>query len=313
MKKFEIDYVKRQACPVCSFPADGATSVGEMQTENYLFKKYYIPSHAPSERTSVLYCCGCGVYYKDYVPEPVSLSRLFESSIGNVWNKSYDYNNEIQIAKALFPGIMPDVLDVGASNGELLRRFSPFCSRLSALDVVKNPECERYVTGEYITGWLEDESLRWSWQPYDLVTLFDVVEHLYHADKSFANLKKLVKQGGYVLVETGDAESFLPRRYGQNNWWYINRIEHHLAFTRASIEHIAAKFGFSVAFFQRKRHKYIDTLSASRIAAMLAMSFAYRTYPSGYLKLMRRVFRKPIVQPRNVIENDHLLIALKRS
>lgn len=312
VEKFVVRYIERKKCPACAAATEKATPLGRIQIENYLFNKHYVPAHPPGGGTGVVLCPECGLCYKDHVPEPADLSRLFESTIGGLWNDRYDYGSEIEVAERLFPGARPEVLDVGASTGEMLRSFTPFCSRLSALDVVKNPECEKYVKGEYITSWLEDKQLSWSGNPYDLVTLFDVVEHLYDAEKAFDNLRKLVRPGGYVLIETGDAESTLPRRYGVNNWWYLNRVEHHVAFTRDSLGKVAARFGFKVALFRKKRNKYVSTFSLLRVASVLAMSAAYSAWPAGYLKAMDAVFQRPVIQPRPLIEADHMLIALER-
>jgi SAM-dependent methyltransferase len=260
----------------------------------------------------VLLCPKCGLYYKDHVPEPTSLSRLFEYSLGEVWDNHYNYKSEVSIAQGLLPETRPGVLDVGSGNGQLLRSFSGFCSRLSALDVVKNPECEKYVNCEFITGWLEEEQLFWSGTPYDFVTMFDIIEHLYDVAKAFVNLGRLVRPGGYVLVETGDAEASLPERYGANNWWFLNRIEHHVAFTNKSLSNIAKMFGFTVILSMRKRHKNVSTFSAFRIAGLLLMSAAYRVYPAGYMKVMNLIFERPIIQPRNPLEDDHMFIILRR-
>ncbi len=176
MNRFEVEYINREVCPTCSASKDSAKLVGAIQVADYSFNNYFVPAHGPLGRINVLLCPDCGVYYKDQVPHPASLSKLFESSVGEVWNNRYDYDYEIRLVRDLFPDTKPSILDVGASRGELLRSFSNFCSRLSALDVVKNNECEKYVTDEYITGWLEDETISWSGRPYDFVALFDVVE-----------------------------------------------------------------------------------------------------------------------------------------
>jgi len=38
---------------------------------------------------------------------------------------------------------------------------------------------ERKVSGEYISGFVDSEDLLLSGEPYDVVTMFDVLEHLY--------------------------------------------------------------------------------------------------------------------------------------
>lgn len=311
MENFSIQYLRRYACPGCGYPTEIGNYVGDLQVDNYRFKQHIIPAHPHGKRVCVVLCPECGMFYKDYVPEPTDLSRLFGSVIGEVWNSLYDYQKEKELVRKFFSQSEPTLLDVGASNGELLKSFAPLCSKLSALDVVKNPTCQRYVNGEYITGWLESDNLPWSGEPYDFVTLFDVVEHLYDVRKAFGNLCQLLKPGGYILLETGDAESGLPRRHGANAWWYLTRIEHHEAFTKSALQKIASNQGFEVVYSERKRHKYLDTYSLLRSTQFLFKSVAYNLCPSGYLKLMRNILDKPIVQPRPLFWKDHMLIILK--
>lgn len=312
MQRYQVQYIKREACPACGASVDNAKPLGKIRAKNYLFKKYYVPAHPPDGSTKVILCLKCGLNYKDCVPDPEDLSSIFESVIGEAWNKNYSYKSEIDLVRYLFQDMCPSVLDVGASNGELLRSFSPHCSQVSALDVVKNSECEKHVNGEYIIGWLEDNQLNWSGDSYDIVTLFDVLEHLYDARKAFKNLASLVKQGGYVLIETGDANSILPKRFGINKWWYLNRIEHHEAFTRESVVKIASEFGFNEFFFQRKKHKYVSSFSKLRLVRTKLISLAYHVWPEGYLHLMNVLFDRPIIQPRLLSDDDHMLIILKK-
>lgn len=313
MENFTIRYTKQKKCPGCESSTKDSKCIGDIKSENYLFKEFCVPAHPPAERTSVILCAKCGLFYKDFVPAPEDLSKLFEALVGKAWNKTYSYEDEIKLVREFLGDSKFEILDIGASNGELLKGFSPYCSRLSALDVVKNSECEKHINGEYIIGWLEDEGLSWSRNPYDLVTVFDVVEHFYDVRKAFKALYGLVKPGGYVLIETGDAESALPRRHGVNAWWYLNRVEHHEAFTQRSLSKIAEEHGFDIVQSKKKSHKFLSKISLWKAAILLGMSVSYGLWPNGYMSIMGTLIRKPIIQPRPIFKKDHLLILLKKN
>ncbi|NJR76205.1 MAG: class I SAM-dependent methyltransferase [Scytonema sp. CRU_2_7] len=69
---------------------------------------------------------------------------------------------------------------------------------------------------------IDAPKLAWSSKQYDVVTMFDILEHLYNPRNVFQNLVSLVKEKGYVLIETGDTDNYWPQRYGIENWWYTN-------------------------------------------------------------------------------------------
>lgn len=302
-----IKYVRRKICPQCHVkipPADAQPKT--LYAKNYSFGGYSIPAHG-TERTNILVCPECGLAFKDHVPSPESLSRLFAASIGKAWGTYYDYSDELKLAKSLCGHAEAAVLDIGSSSGDLPRKFAEFYRHVSALDVVPNPACSTHLTGEYILGLLDDVQLNWSAKPFDLVTVFDVMEHLYDVRQGMANLNRLLNIGGFAIIETGDAESLFPRRYGVENWWYLNLIEHHQAFSEAALVSAVEQAGFSVVSVQRKRHKNKSRLSWKGLLRRAVKSALYQASPSLY-----RIITKEVRQPAPPFERDHLLMVLHK-
>jgi SAM-dependent methyltransferase len=207
-----------------------------------------------------------------------------------------------------------DLLDVGAAGGALLAAFAALGARgrRSALDVVRYPGIESHLAGEFIEGYLDDPLRAWSCQPYDLVTLFDVLEHLYDPRTAFENLRQLVKPGGRLLIETGNPGSEWPRRFGIGEWWYARLLEHHIFWSRRSLQRIAAEFGFTIVEWKEVRHKGRRRVFHAEFPAQLLKIGLYLTARKHYGALAN-VFGKTGCQPWHPFARDHFQACLLRA
>lgn len=139
-----------------------------------------------------------------------------------------DFKAEVQIIENLFPDRVFDLLDIGSSDGGFLKACAQTNGRRSSLQWDQISRAHQALRGEFIKGLIDNSNLDWSGQQYDVVTMFDVLEHLYEPQSTFKNLAMLVKGGGYVVIETGNIESYIPKRVGANEWWYVHLFEHHI-------------------------------------------------------------------------------------
>lgn len=60
---------------------------------------------------------------------------------------------------------------------------------------------------------------------YDIVSAFDLIEHLYNPSEWFEKCLSLVNPNGYLIIFTGNAQS-LSAKLTKNNWWYLKYPEH---------------------------------------------------------------------------------------
>lgn len=305
--KVNQQWIKNDRCPCCQ--SSSIKTQGLLPGNSYTF--YNKPIIFPREGIAVMVCSECGIFYKNIIPSPNFLSEVFVQSLGKSWESPYDFSSEVKMLEELVNNKSFDLLDVGASNGELLKSCPNVKGRRSALDVVKHPEIEAKIHGEFIQGFLEDRDLNWSNQPYDIVTLFDVLEHLYRPDIAFKNLIKLVKKEGFVIIETGDAKSQLAQHFGTHNWWYAKLFEHHVFWSEFSLGKIANKYGFDVIQSFNKRHKRSVNVSLiSQIKALPKLSLYYMS-PKSYYSLLSTL-SKPSIQPRHPAAKDHLRVVLQK-
>ncbi|MBI3897915.1 MAG: class I SAM-dependent methyltransferase [Gammaproteobacteria bacterium] len=296
-------------CPSC-----GSTRVRErhaLSNTFYFFGNERI--HFPDRGIAVLVCTDCRLVYKNVLPTPDFLAQVFRRQTGMKWMESNDFSLEVAELKRVAGSGLRDVLDIGAGNGDFLKScaIGGIRGRLSALDVVVHPGLMRYLTGEFIQGFADVTRLHWSGKPYQVVTLFDVLEHLYSPLLAFKNLQRLVKRGGWVLLETGNVDSEWPRRYGLSKWWYVDLFEHHVFWSRRSLEHIARRCGFDIVYLQERRHKSRLSPLSLHTAKDLIKVFFYCTARGAYASLAAHLGKRG-AQPWDPFTRDHIRAVLRR-
>lgn len=298
-----------ECCPVCGSQAVAANA--SLPDKHYVFEKQAIP--LPESGVAVSRCGVCSAFYKSQVPSPAFLARVFGQFAEAKWKSSDDLSPEMRILQRLWGADKLDLLDVGAADGALLAAHAAtgLKGRRSAFDVMRYSGIERHLDGELIEGFLDDPLPSWSREPYDVVTLFDVAEHLYRPQAAFENLRALTRPGGLVLIETGNSESLCPRRFGIQQWWYVRLLEHHLFWSRRSLAYIAAAHGFKVVYWRENRHKSRRRRAAGRIALDTAKSALYCVAPRHYASIAH-AFGGQGNQPWFPLVRDHFQACLMR-
>ena len=308
----KIDYDESQwrqvySCPACT--CDSSIDYGSPLGSHYYFGEEVFPF--PKGGISLVACKDCYLIYKTVVPSPSFLLEIFYRQAGRVWDGAYDFSREIEQIAGLVGRDTLNLLDVGASNGALLRARADIPGRRSALDLFPYPEIDAHIRGEFIEGFLDTPDVKWSRQPYDVVTLFDVFEHLYLPKVAFRNLNMFVKKGGLVVIETGDSDSYWPRKLGVNYWWYVSLFEHHVFWSRRSIEKVSREHGFEIIHWESKRPKNQVILPLSRKAKELIKVCLYMLSPHSYFRIVQRIGKR-VIQPWSPIVKDHVNVILKK-
>jgi SAM-dependent methyltransferase len=313
IKAAKIKWKEQQWMYVYNCPACGSKTT--TQKSQLLGSEYKILNKEiefPDSGINLAECSNCGLVYKQILPKFQFISKILSEQIDKIWNSKYKFKQEILLIKNLFSKESFDLLDVGATQGNFLRACANFGGRRSALDILKYPELQLNLRGEFIQGSLDDLYLVWSQQPYDVITLFDVLEHLYYPNIAFRNLNALVKNGGFVIIETGDIQSCFSRRFGMNNWWYVRLFEHHIFWSYQSLKKIAEKYKFEIISIETKKHKDMYDINLLTQLKMLTHLAIYSISPRGYYYVLAHIFGRRGMQPRSVVAKDHFRVVLQK-
>lgn len=148
------------------------------------------------------------------------------------------------------------------------------------------------------------QTVRFSRKSFDVITLFDVFEHLADPRADIQKLKTFLKDDGILVIATGDTSSLLPRIV-KRRWTFYIPPQHLFFFNRANLTKLLGQVGFiPTAWFRVGKWlslRYVlhlgRTTGESKTADML-----YRLFGSS------KAGRLPLYMP---VQDNMVVIAKK--
>ncbi|MBW3625694.1 MAG: class I SAM-dependent methyltransferase, partial [Armatimonadetes bacterium] len=92
---------------------------------------------------------------------------------------------------------------------------------------------------------------------FDLITLWDVAEHLQQPRETFARLAEWLRPGGYIALETGNVGCRWARAMGAD-WWYVTLLEHCSFYTVDSLRRIFENAGLDLVHWEPTAHHRVS-------------------------------------------------------
>jgi hypothetical protein len=136
-------------------------------------------------------------------------------------------------------------LDVGCAVGAMVKAAQD-CG-WTAVGYERSQWAARYgkehLGVEIVTG--DGQSDPFEPLSFDLITMWDVVEHLEHPREIMGLASRWLKAGGWLAVNTVDGGSWGARLAGQQ-WRHLGPPRHLQYFTRQSLRHLLGAAGFQI-------------------------------------------------------------------
>ena len=224
-------------CPTCLSADHGAVFVKDSHT--------------------LVRCSECGLVFVRDLPATDALHALYDSD-------SYHEDSE-RVAKSFteraaaqadllqrhYP-VPGRVLDVGCSHGYFLRNARDRGWSTAGVELSRrSAEVARTVHGlDVVTGTLDDAP--WPPESFDVVTMWDVIEHLPSPGEVLAQVAKLLRPGGILLMATPAVDGLYPRvslRLAPfTKWWGHPEPPYHLQqYSKKTIVDLCRRNGFAVS------------------------------------------------------------------
>jgi 2-polyprenyl-3-methyl-5-hydroxy-6-metoxy-1,4-benzoquinol methylase len=135
------------------------------------------------------------------------------------------------------------LLDVGASYGHFLAAAG---SAFEAYGIELNAGAVRWsinrfgVRNEVASLYELPDRLPAS---FDVITLWDVIEHLDDPSRALAACRERLTPGGWIFLSTPDAGALTARVLGKR-WYYQDPVQHVNLFSNANLQRVLKRSGF---------------------------------------------------------------------
>ena len=252
-KRIGDNWKKITSCPVCGTPSEN------------LPVKYFTTVVESFE------CPRCKVLFNSHVPTIQnaghynidSIKEALESPDGK--KREYRKNTFGLERKALIthflnkPIQQASILDVGCNTGFFLELMQPDCKKV--VGVEQNEEMCKYVQNE-----LDIEAyttLSGAKSTYDVITIFDVVEHVENPFEMMYTAYNMLSPGGILVVFTPNWKSTEFDVLGALTSQYYP-TDHLQLFCKETVEYIASKLGGEIIYYKTCGMDMFDILAFDR-------------------------------------------------
>lgn len=259
-------YERVPACAVC-----GSSS----KSHKTMFWKYNTP---------VMRCDGCGLYYAN--PRWKS-EHLFGRYTPEFWTQYADTVKDTAVdVEANYARWLPflaamdasrksnRILDVGCATGEFLLAAQARGWEVYGVETspIAAEQARRLTGGKVHAGTLDTAEFPDGY--FDVVTLWDVIEHLQDPRAYLERVGRLLRSGGILSITTPNIRSIAFRLLGPS-WIPIGPNDHLYYFAPRTLARLLAECGFSIYTMHTMAtefstwHQWLRFPSLQRLAPML--------------------------------------------
>lgn len=208
----------------------------------------------------LLRCRACGLGQRHPIPDTETLIEMYRDTPAEDMDYRFEDNAAWSLARKRLMARFstndaPAVLDVGCHTGAFLAGLPPEWRR-HGIESAREPLCiarERHgVT--IIAERLESVEDHWA-RKFDIVTMFDVVEHLPDPAAGIAQAARMLKPGGVMMLSSGDLDAWTWRWLGSGHW-YLQTPQHLSVISRRFLEQFAPRHALVLADVARIPHRH---------------------------------------------------------
>ena len=238
-----------EQCPVCGQPSA------------HVWLKAPDRFHGRQEQYTLVRCPACSLVWLSAPPKPAEMHLHYTDA----------YDGLISAAGERSPGRWRDrnaalaphkqsgaLLDLGCSSGSFLQTLRGKAWELYGIEMsaesAKRAEEQsgaKIFVGDILDAQFPPES-------FDVITCFDVFEHLYEPRRVMARVSEWLKPGGIFYVLVPNVDSAEARVFG--SYWHGLELPRHLFhYSPASLKFLAKSAGLTEVSLETRRNPAVGT------------------------------------------------------
>jgi 2-polyprenyl-3-methyl-5-hydroxy-6-metoxy-1,4-benzoquinol methylase len=273
-------------CPLCK--KDSIFRLGKINSDN---PTYYSTNHIKLSKVPELWKCkDCG---SSFVQNMVSLEdsiRLYsQGSSEEIWTKEpFEKSRTLTTIKKIDSLISSGmrVLDFGCGSGNFLDFIKSKGCITSGVEYSYSSLDQVIQNGHAGFSKLDDVH-----GTFDIITAFDVIEHLYDVPSFLETCKQKLAPNGHIILLTGNISS-LQSKISSSKWWYA-KFPDHIVFP--SINYFKKYSGLEIV-------NWINVYHAP---------YAQNNFLIAAIKVLIKFIQEGVYIGHPSLAPDHLLIILK--
>lgn len=137
------------------------------------------------------------------------------------------------------------LLDVGCATGMFLEVAQSHHFKVSGIDVSAYAVTQAKKTFNHQVKLGSLSTVKFPPRSFDVITMFDVFEHLHHPDKDLTRCHHLLKSDGLLVINTGNTNSFLAKLEGPK-WHFFIPPQHLYFYSDINLKQLLELRGFKV-------------------------------------------------------------------
>jgi SAM-dependent methyltransferase len=245
--------------------------LGQAETTGFDPNDYYTGSYFSGERSDG---------YLDYQGSEPVLRREFAHSV--------DFVRRFHASGRL--------LDLGCAYGFFLKEAQRYFD-VTGIELAEDAAQACRQAGLQVYSGVADEATMARVGEVDVITLFDVIEHLPQPRDTLALCCRYLKPGGVIVLTTGDFAALTARLAGAK-WRLMTPPQHLWFFTRESLRRMALPLGLSMEHFDHPGKIVPLSLIVFQLKRMMGMRGSQQStasrigVPVNLFDAMRVVLRK---------------------
>ena len=262
--------------------------------------------HLRTEKYSLVRCASCSAVWQINPPQPAEMGKHYteeyhraivtagEGSAAERWKPQVELISSMKKGGA--------ILDLGCSSGGFLSTMRGPAWELYGIEMEESTaDKARANTGAKV--FVGDAVLApYAPNSFDVITCFDVLEHVYSPRQFLTKVKEWLKPGGIYYAMMPNIGSWEARVFG-TRWFGLEMPRHLFHFSRRSLRYLLNDLGFEEVVVKTPAISYIER-SAGYVASgvMEKMGFTPTAQatpqPLGFPeKVVRKGFRVAAIRP----------------
>ena len=272
-----------ESCPLCG----GLDLPAKLQVQD---------KSVSQETFTIAQCAGCGLQFTNPRPDAAHIGRYYESAayvshnsaaqglVNRVYRvaRYFTMRRKVALITKLNGGRVGRLLDYGCGTGHFLARAKGAGWQVTGLE--PNPGARQDAAARVGQPMLEVSALA-ALPPisFDTVTLWHVLEHVHALQETLAQLVRVLKPGGHLLIAVPNPDSLDAQHYRQD--WAAYDVPRHLYhFLPATMSRLLAGHGLRVA-------QTLPLLLDAYYVSLLSEQLRPASQAQGRLAVLRAGFR----------------------